>query len=458
MVERSPASCTGLVSADPTVRTRMAEYLGGPPLEAASAVFVLGRRDSREQDTGPRPPTELGALLDGGFEVCRSLWDRRALLAHLDIEYVNFDFPGEPYLEPERSFGLQRPVVRAVRHLLDLHGIPALHLLSGRGHHFVWTVGRDTPAFRRLAELGRPPESLLLRYARPHPPRGEVVEPELGLAFAGLGLVMEHLGHAVRDLAEPESAIPVELAEIPAGRPVRGREVVVIDLSEYGDALHQRHVTIPFSAYLKPYQQRKLLGEAVARGTPMRWVIPRPEGSEPDALRMMRDHERVLMLARGARAVIPSAEEGTERLVDAYLESPLRRFHEHFYSSEHDRPDTWHRTYDRTAPERLPPCARRVLERPNDLLLQPAGILKVVRALGEDDWHPRHVAGLVRSRYERDHGWGRRWYRDDASARADYYVRLLAGMIALGRAPRDELHCPAGLAPELCRAAGCPGA
>jgi hypothetical protein len=44
------------------------------------------------------------------LEISRSLWDRESLLADLDIEYVNFDFPAEPFLRPERTFFLQEPV------------------------------------------------------------------------------------------------------------------------------------------------------------------------------------------------------------------------------------------------------------------------------------------------------------------------------------------------------------
>lgn len=72
----------------------------------------------------PRPTTELGACMDRGMEICRSLWDRDALVAHLDIEYVNFDFPGEAYRRPERIFDLQTPVIDATEKLLRACGYP----------------------------------------------------------------------------------------------------------------------------------------------------------------------------------------------------------------------------------------------------------------------------------------------------------------------------------------------
>ena len=60
----------------------------------------------------------LDSLLDGGFEICRSLWDRKALIADFDIEYVNFDNPTEAFVEPERVFAIQQPVEEVIERLL----------------------------------------------------------------------------------------------------------------------------------------------------------------------------------------------------------------------------------------------------------------------------------------------------------------------------------------------------
>jgi hypothetical protein len=48
-------------------------------------------------------------------------------------------------------------------------------------------------------------------------------------------------------------------------------------------------------------------------------------------------------------------------------------------------------------------------------------------------WHPRHIAGLIRSKYERDYGWGGKWHRYDATSRADFYTRLFAGLFMTGQ-------------------------
>ena len=420
---------------DPEVRRRMVDFLGGVSLRTATAVFIQGTHLGADQLTPPLPPAELHSLLDASCEIARSLWDRRSLLVDVDVEYVNFDFPGEVYLEPERSFALQRPVVERFQELLGEAGIFPLHLLTGRGHHFLWTVSRESPAFRRLAALGRVAPPLAAAYAARHPPWKVRVDVPLGLAFAGLGLVMEHLGHRVRDDVSERCSVPVELGEIRVGPSRRGLEMVVIDLSEYGDALHTRRVTLPFSCYLKPRRRAALVGEHVERNLEPISVIPDPGTSEAEALQVMRGWEDARRLAREASTTIPEHAGGMEELIAAYESSELARVHRHFYEEDHELPSRWPETYDRLTFDDLPAEAAGALARPNDLLLQPAGLLAVVRALLERGWHPRHIAGLVRSKYERDHGWGARWYLDSATARADYYVRLFTGMILLERDP-----------------------
>jgi hypothetical protein len=59
----------------------------------------------------------------------------------------------------------------------------------------------------------------------------------------------------------------------------------------------------------------------------------------------------------------------------------------------------------------------------------------VALGLWEKGWHPRSIAGLIRSKFERDYGWGAYWYRYDAAARADFYVRVLCGELLSADGP-----------------------
>jgi hypothetical protein len=97
----------------------------------------------------------------------------------------------------------------------------------------------------------------------------------------------------------------------------------------------------------------------------------------------------------------------------------------------------------------------RILRYPNDLLLKPAGIQHVVRALLANGWHPRHIAGLIRSKYEKDYGWGHRFYVYDAAQRADFYTRLFCGLLADGLDPLIDFNCKSTQEKGYCCTSGC---
>jgi len=121
---------------------------------------------------------------------------------------------------------MQLPVILAVERLFSRYGIPFLHLLSGRGHHFIWHVQKNSQAFNMLADIGRVPEPLAACYRQPCAATGEAVKPALAAAWSGK-----------------------------ATSSTGSREAISIDISEYGDPLHTRGMRVPFSGYLKPMQQ-----------------------------------------------------------------------------------------------------------------------------------------------------------------------------------------------------------
>lgn len=429
--------------AHPRVRERMVEFLGGRSPETATAMYLTATPTSSEVQFAPRPVAELWTLWEQGFELSRSLWDRESLIAHLDIEYVNFDYPAEPYLAPERSYELQAPVVRAIQEELLTHGIAPLHLLSGRGHHFVWRVPRSSRAFGELVAINGLPDTLAAAYAVPRPPQDQAVGTAAGAAFVGLGRLLEYVAHRVLEVAQRECEIPIELTAVEGNGGKRGREIVSIDLSEYADPIHARTIRIPFSAYHKPLQQRAILGEHVVDDLPPLFMIPLFEMDCQQGHAVMRDPLQVVELARYASVQIPDQSEGVLRLIEAYQASPLARFHGWFYSAEHDRPYRWPDTYDRTPLDSLPACVAKILECPNELLLKPIGLRHAVRALLAIGWHPRHIGGLIRSKYERDYGWGDKFFEFDAAARADFWARLFAGLAIAGPDCLSGFHCQA---------------
>jgi hypothetical protein len=186
-----------------SVRSRIEEFLGfSNHGDKHTSCFFMAIGDSEKTQYLNRfskrwLPSRTNDLL----EISRSLWDRESLIADLDIEYVNFDFAAEPYLQPERAFLLQEPVRLAAETLFAQFGLGPLHLVSGRGHHFIWRISRESSAFEQLASIGRPFYVRCDWHKSIAPTEQIEVGADLASAYCGLGLVMEFLAHQIKETA-----------------------------------------------------------------------------------------------------------------------------------------------------------------------------------------------------------------------------------------------------------------
>lgn len=422
---------------DPAIRQRLAEYLGGDSLDHATAFYVTHSDGCLFQRSELHLPTDLGKLLDRKLDIARSLADREFLLFHLDIEYVDFDAPLSAYEDPSYAFAMQEPAVRVIEELLLGWGITPLHLITGQGHHFVWRVGFGSKVALSIAGLDPDPELSRSCHARAGLGLVSEISLEMQSLFAAAALVMEYLAHRIKWLAAPLSAVPVEITAVHVGPGQSSRrEMVSIDISEYGDPLHTRMIRMPYTNYLKPWVNGLISDVAFGEGLPRIRAIPIFEMDVYGALACREDEAAVRELALRACIKIPVQEIGTARLLEEYLASDLRRFHEDYYSV------TLPAGAFISVPEGLPPCAVDLLEWPNDRLLKPAGIQLVTRLLLALGWHPRHIAELIRSRFENPaFGWGVDWKEYDAGMRADFYTRLFAGLWETGVDELVDFNC-----------------
>jgi hypothetical protein len=425
---------------DTNVRARILEFLGATKNGGLSCEFLTGSDDRASPPFDAYSPRALNSLLDGGLEICRSLWDRDALIADFDIEYVNFDNPAEAFTEPERVFTIQQPVSETIERILREYGIAALRVLSGRGHHFLWRIEQNSAVFRKLSQIGRSPPSLWTIETELHRPNARAVPVKLARAFAGLGLVMEFLAHRVKQITAPLTKVPVELTAVEVGPSDHGREMISIDISEYGDPLYSRTIRVPFSVYLKPWQQRWAFVPEVIDNLQPLFVIPLQGIDWRQGISTMHDPSLTAELARRASTKIPDATCGTGKLLSDYQGSNLAKFHAGFYSQEQHPAELWPETYDKTPLEILPACARIALHQPNDLLLRPAYIRRLVRVMLALGWHPRHIAGLICSKYESDFNWTQ-FVNVDPATRADFYTRVFAGLFAAGTDDLVDFNC-----------------
>jgi len=128
-------------------------------------------------------------------------------------------------------------------------------------------------------------------------------------------------------------------------------------------------------------------------------------------------------------------------LINSYKHSQLIKFHKYYDQEYSHPPEEWPRSYDHFKIDALPACAAHALLYPNDNLLKPTNIQLLTRVLTKMNWHPKHIAGLIRSRYERNYNWGDFWNKYDACTRAQFYVRLFAGLIADHIDNEQDLNC-----------------
>jgi len=437
----------------PSVRQRMLEFLGGSDVSNVSAAFIAGNDGSRSLGA-VMPVDRLAECWDHGLEIERSLWDRRSLIVHLDLEFHSFDHPEAAWMEPERAFQIQESTLAATRKVLAPFGIDPLICVSGRGYHLAWSVENTCRVFRRLANIGRIPPSLESRYIQPCSPEGACVGLEQGRAFSGLGMLLEFVWHRALRERNRETRIPLQPTAIEVGPGAHGREIISLDLSEYGDPMDSRQIRIPFSAYLKPLQFEWLLGAEGARRLLPIFEIPLGGMKIQEAIAAARDADAVVALARECPVPIPDASEPMEHLLDEYEHSELREFHNRFNASLGDWAG-WETPFSSLRLPETPRCMRWILDHPNDMLLRPAALQHVVRVLMACNWSPARIAQAIYASYRQDCNWGEIWNRLDPSHRAIFYTRLFAGMVATGSDPLIDFNCVSHQEKGLCSSPEC---
>lgn len=431
----------------PAVRSRIAEYCGADGADAPTCRYLVGLSAADgyagRAFPSPRSLDSLGALLAEDDDVCRSVWDRGRLLVTLDLEYCSFDYRGEPFVNPQGAFGRLEPTYHAVEALCDELGLEHKMVVTGQGYHAAWYLDLGAQQAVATGALGRVAPSLWARYATGNTPTGEPVDGREARVFAGVGMLVEWLAHLLCARASAASPAPVVCLGLEVGnRGAAGREAISIDLSEYADPLDRRYTRCAFSAYQKHRSMGDIIGWAIADATPPKACVPRPRGAKLEETLAVRDDlAAAAELAKTVSARIPDATAGVGRLLESYRRSKLAEFHEWYYRVEPDPPPRWPASYDRLELGPLPPCVALPLAHPNDLLLKPANIQNTTRVLWALGWHPRHIAGLIQSKYERDWGWGQMWLTYDAATRADVYVRILSGLVATGTDDLRDFNC-----------------
>ena len=103
----------------------------------------------------------------------------------------------------------------------------------------------------------------------------------------------------------------------------------------------------------------------------------------------------------------------------------------------------------------LPPCVAACLEQPNDLLLKPEHLQLLTRTLFAHGWEVAEIAALVASVYSRGELWGGHWARVDPRTRAEFDVRVFAGLVAMGLDEGVDFNCVSTQEKGMCPHTGC---
>jgi hypothetical protein len=428
------------------VRKRIAEYCGGEVQDPMgfSAQYLVGygtvlqQEDITARNFISTTKDKFDWILEKGLDIFRSVSDVNYTIGILDIEYFNMDFPGKAYLQPEEVFTKIEPVYKAILkvfHRLEIH---PLVIMTGQGYHFAFEIKRDSRTNKALEKIGKLSDNLAatrdLSLENLHNLR-------FNLAHDGMGRLLEYVSHQVIKEIKLVSPLPVVCTDTAVGKGGEGREAINLDLSMYGDPMNIRDTRCAFSLYQKHKVQKQKFTEQVADATPIQVTIPRIDLSLEDMLLLRQNYKQAADYAAHIHTVIPDASAAVMKLINSYKHSQLIKFHKYFDQEYMHSPAEWPRTYDYFHIDDLPACAAHALRYPNNNLLKPTNIQLITRLLTKLNWHPKHIAGLIRSRYERDYKWGDFWKRYDPCTRSQFYVRLFAGLLADNTDNEQDMNC-----------------
>jgi hypothetical protein len=397
---------------DAHVRARIVEYCGA----------TLGRRPTAAYLTA------LGLAGRGSapYDPARSLWDLENLLFFLQLDYENADHPEEPFVHPADVLLKLESAYRACRAVFGSFGLDVQAILTGRGYHFVGRVPVDALVVDALASLSgtTPAWHSGVAARRPRGLSATMTERH-ARAAEGLGLLIEHAAHLILARAWT-SPTPFVFN----GATIRDgdgrRECVSIDFSHLGDPLDVVRIRTAFSAYRRHQQRADLFGPAAASLPPL-VALPRDRQSLVTFLTDGRGLDVGRQAARETHAFVPDVTRGIAELLCDYLRSPLAEFHRRFRADcrvANLLPD-WRS-------EDLPLCVAAPLEAPGKLLRTRGRVQQVVRALLGKGWTAAQIAALIEQKYDEAQASSERSPRFDPRSRAEFAVRVFAGLVATG--------------------------
>ncbi|MFQ3676049.1 MAG: hypothetical protein SNJ64_05855 [Endomicrobiia bacterium] len=429
-----------------TVKQRIAEYCGseeGLDTQKFSCEYLVGVKEKISCNNFflAVENEKFSWLLKTGADIFRSVWDKKATLFVLDFEYYNTKYIAEPFFNPQEVYFKLEEIYQRIKKIYHQYKINYISIQTGQGYHFVFKLPYDNPLHDKLISLSEIEFSLKGKYSITTPRRGKIISKDSAYGFHNAGRILEFFTHILLQNLSDYKGLPVMLGDVSVGN---NKEAISIDLSMYGDPIYLRDIRIPFSSYQKHkiYPKFKTSTQHIKPFI----VLPREtNGVEhftyKELLSIRSVAKKVIEYSSNIHCAIPSVEKSFELVLSDYQNSALYKIHKNFDSVEQDNPNIWYKTYDRFDVNILPLCVSHCLIEPNDHLLKPTNLQTLTRVLLKLGWHPKHIAGLVRSKYERNYGWGGEWFKYDASSRANFYVRIYSDLVLSGIDKKEDLNC-----------------
>jgi hypothetical protein len=440
------------------VHARLLEYCGGTSTKPPTAAYVVALDHNGSStpswDGATRVPAhEINAVWARRPDLARSLWDSEHLLFFLELDYQNIDAPAEAFVHPADVFFKLEAAYQAASRVFRSLRLPMRAVVTGRGYHFLGQIPLDDPLIEPLA-LIVPYTPAWYAGVEARRPAGVMagMSERQARAATGLGCLVEYAAHLILESAAG-SDVPLVFNGTVVGRTaLAGRECVSVDFSHVGDPLDVRHIRVAFGTYQWHRLRPDIFGPETARSIPPTAALPRGRQSLMTLLTHGRGLDAASRTACRTHVRVPNIARGLRTLLSSYELSALGTFHRAFYA-DLQAPTLSAPTLDLAA---LPPCVSAALIRPNDLLLKPEYLQHVVRGLMSRGWTPAQIARHVQSVYEADHGWGDRWVaRMDVRTRAEFEVRVFAGLIATGTDALVDFNCVSAQEKDICPRVGC---
>ncbi len=466
---------------DPDVRRCKLEYLGSEyRLERGWPILItpgcdyltikgkavpeirkmFGKDDGRTRMSIPNVGNALDFSSRKGLEEFRSAFpapeeEKRGVWTLADVEF-NSKYERKVYDDAWGVYNRMEEFYNSFRTYLDRNKIDHSVKVTGQGYHFEFFVPLGTRSHELLQEVGYIPDTLegKYNYIKPGGRRDRKVPLADGLGFDGGGRIVAHMFYELMKENPAPGGLPLVLCDTLPGITSKNmdRDCIVLDWSWYTDPLYMRVARILFSMHYKSERPiitvPRLFNDR--KGEQVELALAEVFGARYNF------NEAAKLARRVDGHIAIGAGEGLENLIGAYLETDLRKFHQDFDQTPQEPWQNWPSTYDPFSymGELLPGCVRETINNPNPRMLEPPNLQKLIITMLSVGWHPAHIAGFIRSKYERDYGWSENqsadWNKYDANLRARKWVELYVGAIVSGAHDQANQNCVSAGEEQLC--------